>query len=70
MKKKLTQKKQSKLVVDHIDLEGEVIINGQKLLEGKDFTLDVNGIKLKETIEKLLDKANSYSLYFSKKIIK
>ena len=70
MKKKQIQKKQTKLVADHIDLEGEVIINGQKLSEGKDFTLDVSGIQLNKDNEKLLDTANSYSIYFSRKIIK
>jgi hypothetical protein len=70
MKKKQIQKKQTKLIADHIDLEGEVIINGKKLDEGKDFTLDVNGIELSENNEKLLDAANSYSFYFSRRIIK
>ncbi len=63
MKKKQIQKKQ-------IDLEGEVIINGLKLSEGKDFTLSVNGIQLTRDKEKLLDTADSYSFYFSGKIIK
>ena len=62
--------KKNALVADHIDLEGEVIINGQKLLEGKDFILDVNGIQLNENNEKLLSNSNSYSIYFSRKIIK
>ncbi len=62
--------KKNALVADHIDLEGEVIINGQKLSEGKDFILGVNGIQLNKDNEKLLDTANSYSLYFSRNIIK